>query len=148
MKSKIWPPRLQKQPLDLKDLGSSSVNFSKSTFFKSGKRTDKTKLQVSLLVKLLRLPVFKCIPIAGPLGQTRSAITNLFTPFYKKQREIICIFIGTCPPVSTFTYTANVYRDLQGLYRETRVRGFQIYGDCMYTPNPCNFEISTLLFPL
>ena len=27
-------------------------------------------------------------------------------------------------------YTANVYRDLQVLYREIRVRGFQIYGDC------------------
>ena len=27
-------------------------------------------------------------------------------------------------------YTANVYRDLQGVYREIRVPGFQIYGDC------------------
>ena len=44
-------------------------------------------------------------------------------------------------------YTANVYRELQGLYREIGVQGFQIYGDCMYTPNPCNFEISTLWFP-
>ena len=33
-------------------------------------------------------------------------------------------------------YTAN---DLQGLYREIGVRGFQIYMDCMYTRNPCNF---------
>ena len=78
MKSKIWPPRLQKQPLDLKDLRRGSVNFPKSTFFISGKRTDKNKLQVGLLVKLLRLPA---------LGQTRSAITNLFTPYYKIQRE-------------------------------------------------------------
>ena len=38
-------------------------------------------------------------------------------------------------------YTANVYRELQGLYREIRVQGFQIYGDCMYTRNPCNFQI-------
>jgi hypothetical protein len=44
-------------------------------------------------------------------------------------------------------YTANVYRELQGLYREIGVQRFQIYGDCMYTCNPCNFEISTLLFP-
>ena len=36
-------------------------------------------------------------------------------------------------------YTANVCRDLQGLYGEIGVRGFQIYGDCMYTRNPCNF---------
>ena len=36
-------------------------------------------------------------------------------------------------------YTANVCRDLQGLCWEMGVRGFQIYGDCMYTPNPCNF---------
>jgi hypothetical protein len=28
-------------------------------------------------------------------------------------------------------YTANVYRELQGLYREIGVQGFQIYGDCM-----------------
>ena len=32
--------------------------------------------------------------------------------------------------------TANVYRDLQGLYREIRVRGFQIYGDCMLLAIP------------
>ena len=44
-------------------------------------------------------------------------------------------------------YTANVYRELQGLYSEIGVQGFQIYGDCMYTRNPCNIEISTLLFP-
>ena len=40
--------------------------------------------------------------------------------------------------------TANVCRELQGLYREIRVQGFQIYGDCMYTCNPCNFQISTV----
>ena len=49
------------------------------------------------------------------------------------------------PPLcSTYHYTANVYRALQGLYRDIGVQGFQIYGDCMYTHNPCNFEISTL----
>ena len=47
-----------------------------------------------------------------------------------------------------YIYTANVCRELQGLYREIGVQGFQIYGDCMYNCNPCNFEISTLLFPL
>ena len=36
-------------------------------------------------------------------------------------------------------YTANVCRDLQGLCGEIGVRGFQIYEDCMYTRNPCNF---------
>ena len=41
----------------------------------------------------------------------------------------------------SFVHTANVYRELQGLYREIGVQGFQIYGDCMYTRNPCNFEI-------
>ena len=44
-------------------------------------------------------------------------------------------------------YTANVYRDLQGLCGEIGVRGIQIYGDCMYTSNPCDFEIFTLWFP-
>ena len=28
---------------------------------------------------------------------------------------------------------------LQGFTGEIGVRGFQIYGDCMYTRNPCNF---------
>ena len=37
-------------------------------------------------------------------------------------------------------YTANVYRDLQGLCSEIGVQGFQIYGDCMYTHNPCNLK--------
>ena len=37
------------------------------------------------------------------------------------------------------THTANVCRDLQGLYGEIGVWGFQISGDCMYTRNPCNF---------
>ena len=37
-------------------------------------------------------------------------------------------------------YTANVYRGLQGLWGEIRVRGFQIYGDYMYTHNPCNLK--------
>ena len=39
----------------------------------------------------------------------------------------------------THIYTANVCRDLQGLYGEIGLRGFQIYGDCMNTRNPCNF---------
>ena len=38
-------------------------------------------------------------------------------------------------------HTANVYRELQGLHTEIEVQGFQIYGDCMYTCNPCNFGI-------
>ena len=39
------------------------------------------------------------------------------------------------------SYTANVYRELQGLYREIGVQEFQIYGDCMYTRNTCNFSV-------
>ena len=35
----------------------------------------------------------------------------------------------SCRP--SHRYTANVCRDLQGLYREIGVLGFQIYGDCM-----------------
>ena len=45
-------------------------------------------------------------------------------------------------------YTANVYRGLQGLYGEIWVRGFQIYGDCMYIRIPCNFEIHTHLISM
>ena len=35
---------------------------------------------------------------------------------------------------------------IQGLCGEIGVREFQIYGDCMYTRNPCNFEFSALPF--
>jgi hypothetical protein len=38
------------------------------------------------------------------------------------------------------TYTANVYRVLQGLCREIRVRGFQIYGDCLLPTIPVIFK--------
>ena len=39
--------------------------------------------------------------------------------------------------VSSYSYcTANVYRGLQGLYREIRVRGFQNYGDCLLPKIP------------
>jgi hypothetical protein len=38
--------------------------------------------------------------------------------------------------MTTFYYTANVYRYLQGVYREIRVRGFQIFGDCMIPAIP------------
>lgn len=37
------------------------------------------------------------------------------------------------------TYTANVYRGLRGFYGEIRVRGFQIYGDCMLPAFPAIF---------
>ena len=67
-------------------------------------------------------------------------ITMYKCRFYGKPLEISVTFIPL--------YTANVYRELQGLYREIGVQGFQIYGDCMYTRNPCNFEFSTLLFAL
>ena len=33
-------------------------------------------------------------------------------------------------------YTLQMFA---GLYGEIQVWGFQIYGDCMYTRNPCNF---------
>ena len=33
-------------------------------------------------------------------------------------------------------YTANFYRDLHGVYKEIRVRGFQIYGDCLLQEIP------------
>ena len=31
----------------------------------------------------------------------------------------------------TGSYTANVYRELRGVYGDIRVRGFQIYRDCI-----------------
>ena len=37
------------------------------------------------------------------------------------------------------SYTANVYRGLRGFYGEIRVRGFQIYGDCMLPAFPAIF---------
>ena len=48
-------------------------------------------------------------------------------------------FLASLWPHFAQTYTANVCKDLQGLCGEIGVRGLQIYGDCMYTRNPCNF---------
>ena len=59
-------------------------------------------------------------------------VTDLFHLY---SRQFIFQFI------QILIYTANVYRELQGLYREIGVQGFQIYGDCMYTRNPCNFSV-------
>ena len=42
------------------------------------------------------------------------------------------------------TYTANVYRDLRGVYGEIRMRGFQIYRDCMLPTIRVIFEVNTL----
>ena len=41
-------------------------------------------------------------------------------------------------------YTANVYRELRGVYGEIRVRGFQIYKDCMLPAIPVIFKVNTL----
>ena len=49
-------------------------------------------------------------------------------------RDVMCCLLSL-----SLIYTANVCRDLQGLCGEIGVRGFQIYGDCMYTRNTCNF---------
>ena len=77
---------------------------------------------------------------------------TIFMPDWKQNSYIlcncICVSMTTIAQPTVQSYTANVCRELQGLYREIGVQGFQIYGDCMYTRNPCNFEISTLLFPL
>ena len=37
---------------------------------------------------------------------------------------------------------------ITGTLRGNCSSGFQIYEDCMYTCNPCNFDIFTLLFAL
>ena len=46
------------------------------------------------------------------------------------------IFAVYLPSEFLGNYTANVCRDLRGVYREIRVRGFQIYGDCMLPTIP------------
>ena len=58
----------------------------------------------------------------------------------KKFSALYSITIHTRTVASSALYTANVYRGLQGLYGEIGVRGFQIYGDCMYTRNPVIFK--------
>ena len=42
------------------------------------------------------------------------------------------------------TYLANVYRDLRGVYGEIRMRGFQIYRDCMLPTIPVILNPHTL----
>ena len=69
----------------------------------------------------------------NPKFKSKSAfllISNI--PSSKEVQIVYRLFLVNC-------YTANVYRDLQGLCREIGVQGFQIYRDCMYTRNPCNF---------
>ena len=49
---------------------------------------------------------------------------------------LLLLLVGTLPLGYYLPYTANVYRDLRGVCREIRVRGFQIYGDCMLPTIP------------
>ena len=78
-----------------------------------------------------------------------SAVSDLLGRHYHLTPVNFCALrkyffhMGRKPEIN-LDYTANVCRELQGLYREIGVQGFQIYGDCMYTCNPCNFEISTV----
>ena len=72
--------------------------------------------------------------------------TKGFQKLFKTLKKGAPLKVLTSIPLEM--YTANVYRDLQVVYREIRVQGFQIYGDCPFTQNPCNFEIPTLSFPL
>ena len=49
--------------------------------------------------------------------------------------------------ISTLDLTLCTLQMFTGIYRDSAeigVQGFQIYGDCMYTCNPCNFQISTV----
>ena len=48
----------------------------------------------------------------------------------KNKKSCIVVVIDITKLFLLNLYTANVYRDLQVLYREIRVQGFQIYGDC------------------
>ena len=64
-------------------------------------------------------------PPASPVQASRPALVNIyFLPSKLNNFELF-----------GWLYTANVYRDLQGLCKEIGVRGFQIYGECMYTRN-------------
>ena len=75
------------------------------------------------------------------------SIWILWCPCYKSQYDIRhtylpatdLLFKSMISIVICFSYTANVCRDLQGLCGKIGVRGFQIYRDCMYTRNTCNF---------
>ena len=58
-----------------------------------------------------------------------SQVKNTYPPT-KDFRDFGVAEIHKSPEKKTL-YTANVYRDLQGLCREIGVQGFQIYGDCI-----------------
>ena len=57
--------------------------------------------------------------------------------------ELLAFFDGNC--LAVLLLQCNLHckclQGITGTYREIGVREFQIYGDCMYTRNPCNFEI-------
>ena len=58
----------------------------------------------------------------------------------------ICLLIRKIMKCGDSLYMVHCkcLQGFQGLCGEIGVQGIQIYGDCMYTGNPCNFEISTL----
>ena len=55
----------------------------------------------------------------------------IITFLFEKKLYNFMIYPLDKPNTKYKYYTANVYRGLQGLYGEIKVRGFQIYGDCM-----------------
>ena len=63
-------------------------------------------------------------PLAIYGSEWRTGETNWLRATCQKKKWYFDIKI-------VLTYTANVCRDLRGVYREIGVRGFQIYGDCM-----------------
>ena len=88
------------------------------------------------------------------LAQKRNEL-QMFTGNYRDStgksecRDFKIMGIACIPAIPViFKYSQSVILAgnliLQGFYREIGMQGFQIYGDCMYTCNPCNFEISTV----
>ena len=71
----------------------------------------------------------------------------IYFKYYKHLNEsLLLLFMGKSARQGStenfcnlLKYTANVYRDLQELCGEIRVRGFQIYGDCMLPAFPAIF---------
>ena len=64
MKSKIWPLRPQKWPLDLEVLGRGSVNFFKKYILKSVNQAEENELLLGFLVKLLKFQIFSYFLVA------------------------------------------------------------------------------------
>jgi hypothetical protein len=74
MKSKIWPPRPRKWPLDLNDLGRGSVNFFKNYIFKISTSSWEKWAIACLSSQTVRISIFSYFLVASEDRELKTGI--------------------------------------------------------------------------